>query len=203
VNTLIIDNYDSFTYNLYQYVGEIDQRPLVVRNDRITVDGVVRLRPDRIIISPGPGSPEDPEYFGVCTRVILELGQTVPVLGVCLGHQGIIHAFGGRIVRAPEVMHGKTSRITHDGTGVFRGLPGAFDVMRYHSLVGDPAAIPDCLEVTARTADGVVMGARHRRLPIEGIQFHPESIGTTVGKSLLRNFLDARPVAGSRNGAPH
>jgi len=192
VNTIIIDNYDSFTFNLYQYIGELDERPQVFRNDRITLEKLVRLRPDRIIISPGPGSPDDPNYFGICRRVILELGRTIPVLGVCLGHQGIIHAFGGRILRAREVMHGKTSRVIHENVGVFRGLPPCFDAMRYHSLVGEGASMPDCLQITATTDDHVIMGVRHRDYPIEGIQFHPESIGTGVGKQILMNFLQVQ-----------
>ena len=189
MKTVILDNYDSFTFNLYQYLGELDERPLVFRNDRITLDGLKELRPDRIIISPGPGNPEDPAYFGVCKGAILEMGPTVPVLGVCLGHQGIIHAFGGRVVRAPQVMHGKTSFVFHDGAGVLRGLPRPFEAMRYHSLVGEPATLPDCLEVTARTEDGIIMGVQHRSYPIHGVQFHPESIGTAGGKQILENFL--------------
>ena len=189
MKTVILDNYDSFTFNLYQYVGEIDERPLVYRNDKITLDELRRLKPDRIIVSPGPGSPEDPEYFGVCRQAILELGPIIPVLGVCLGHQGIVHCFGGRVVRAREVMHGKTSYIFHNEHGVFAGLPRAFEVMRYHSLVGEPASLPDCLEVTAKTWDDVIMGVQHKQYPIHGVQFHPESIGTTFGKQLLENFI--------------
>ncbi len=189
MKTVILDNYDSFTFNLYQYVGELDERPLVFRNDRIAFADLARLRPDRIIVSPGPGSPEDPRYFGICRQVILELGPTIPLLGVCLGHQGIIHAFGGRVVRAREVMHGKTSDISHVGEGIYEGLPASFEAMRYHSLVGDRDTLPACLEVTAWTSGGIVMGVRHRTYPIEGIQFHPESVGTSVGKQLLRNFL--------------
>jgi len=189
VKTIIIDNYDSFTFNLYQYVGELDERPLVFRNDQISFDELLSHHPDCIIISPGPGRPEDPSYFGICGRVILELGPSVPLLGICLGHQGIIDAFGGRVVRAAEVMHGKTSPIVHEGRGVFCGLPSPFEAMRYHSLVGDPATLPSCLELTAKTKEGVIMAVRHREYPIEGIQFHPESVGTAVGKKLLANFL--------------
>jgi anthranilate synthase component II len=191
MKTVILDNYDSFTYNLYQYIGELDERPAVFRNDQVRLDELIAMRPDRILISPGPGSPEDASYFGVCTQAILRLGTYIPILGVCLGHQGIIHAFGGRIVRAKEAMHGKTSHVVHNGMGVFRGLPTSFEAMRYHSLVGDAESLPDCLEVTARTSDGVIMGVRHREYPIEGIQFHPESIGTVVGKRLLANFMRA------------
>jgi anthranilate synthase/aminodeoxychorismate synthase-like glutamine amidotransferase len=189
MKTVILDNYDSFTFNLYQYVGEADERPLVYRNDKISFDELTSLEPDRIIVSPGPGSPEDPAYFGICKQAILELGPTVPILGVCLGHQGIIHSLGGRVIKAAEVMHGKTSYVYHNGHAMFRGVPRAFEAMRYHSLVGDPTTIPDCLEVTAKTWDDVIMAVRHREYPIYGIQFHPESIGTAVGKQLLRNFL--------------
>lgn len=190
MRTLIIDNYDSFTFNLYQYVGELDERPLVYRNDALTLEQVKALAPERIIISPGPGSPENPDYFGVCKQVILELGQYIPILGVCLGHQGIIHAFGGKVVRSPQPMHGKVSPIEHDGRGVFQDIPRRIEVMRYHSLVGEPTSLPACLEVTAQTLEGdIIMGVRHRELPIHGIQFHPESIGTQTGKQMLRNFL--------------
>jgi anthranilate synthase component 2 len=195
MKTVILDNYDSFTFNLYQYVGELDERPRVLRNDELTFEELASLRPDRIIISPGPGRPENPCYFGICRRVILELGQRVPILGVCLGHQGIVDAFGGRIVRAPAAMHGKTSPVRHDGRGVYAGLPPVFDAMRYHSLAGDAQSMPDCLDVTAWTADNVVMGVRHRTFPIEGIQFHPESIGTPCGKALIANFLRGDRVA--------
>ena len=193
---LIIDNYDSFTYNLYQYVGEIMLSATkfftldVKRNDEITIAQIKKNRYDRIIISPGPGSPDDPKYFGVCAAVILQLGQTTPLLGVCLGMQGIAHYFGGRVVRAKLPMHGKTSIITHDRKGVFTGLPQGLEVMRYHSLIVDPAHLPDELEVTARTKEGgEIMGLRHKKYPIEGIQFHPESFATEGGKQMVRNFL--------------
>jgi anthranilate synthase/aminodeoxychorismate synthase-like glutamine amidotransferase len=189
MKTIIIDNYDSFTFNLYQYIGELDERPLVFRNDAITVAELVSLRPDRVIISPGPGNPEDPAYFGICREAIRVLGASVPLLGVCLGHQGIFSCFGGRVVRAKQVMHGKTSNIFHDNSEMFSGLPQPFEAMRYHSLVGDPATLPDCLEVTARTEDGIIMGLRHREFPIYGVQFHPESIGTASGRRLIENFL--------------
>jgi anthranilate synthase component II len=189
MKTVILDNYDSFTFNLYQYVGELDERPVVIRNDRMAVADLARLRPDRIIISPGPGSPDDPRYFGICTQVILELGPSVPLLGVCLGHQGIIHAFGGRVVRAGEVMHGKTSYISHVGQGIYQDLPPSFEAMRYHSLIGERDTLPACLEITAWTSGDIIMGVRHRTYPVEGIQFHPESIGTLAGKQLLWNFL--------------
>ncbi len=189
MKTVIIDNYDSFTYNLYQYLGELDERPLVFRNDRITAEEVKQLAPDRIIISPGPGNPENPAYFGVCRQVILELGKTIPLLGVCLGHQGIAAAFGGSVVRSPEVMHGKTSEVFHDSSALFAGLPQPFQVMRYHSLVADKPTFPDTLIATAHTSDGIIMGLRHRDLPIYGVQFHPESIGTPAGRRLIENFI--------------
>ena len=189
MKTLIIDNYDSFTFNLFQYLGELDEAPIVYRNDQITLAQVEALAPDRIVISPGPGNPENPAYFGVCREVILELGPRIPLLGVCLGHQGICAAFGGKVVRAPYVMHGKTSEITHDKSELYAGISTPFEVMRYHSLVADPESIPDCLTVTARTHDGIIMGLRHKTFPIHGVQFHPESIGTGPGRRLIENFL--------------
>ena len=194
---LILDNYDSFTYNLYQYVGELlssSKEPFtldVVRNDAVTLDEIQERKYDRIIISPGPGDPSDKKYFGVCSGVITQLGKTTPVLGVCLGMQGIAHYFGGRVVRATLPLHGKTSIIQHDGKGVFAGLPQGLEVMRYHSLIADAASLPACLEVSARAGDtGEVMGLRHREYPIEGIQFHPESFATQGGHEMLKNFLD-------------
>jgi anthranilate synthase component II len=200
MKTVILDNYDSFTFNLYQYLGELGECPLVFRNDRVTLDGLRDVAPDRIIISPGPGSPDDDSYFGVCRRAILELGRTVPVLGVCLGHQGIVHAFGGRIVRAKRPMHGKAALIRHTGAGVLRGLPRPFEGMLYHSLAADPDAVPACLEVTAWADDGTVMAVRHRALPIHGVQFHPESVGTPQGKQVLANFLSSPPPRKGRPG---
>jgi len=198
MSTLIIDNYDSFTYNLYQYLGELGGDPSVVRNDEVTLAEVRERSPRRIVISPGPGSPDDPRYFGVCADVIRELGPELPVLGVCLGHQGIIHVFGGRVSRAPFPVHGKVWRVEHDGSGLFTGLRSPIEAMRYHSLMGEQLELPDCLQINARTDDGLVMGVRHRHFPIHGIQFHPESIGTPQGKQLLGNFLrlDARVPAG-------
>lgn len=189
MKTLILDNYDSFTFNLFQYVSGIAAPPVVCRNDAVTIEEIAAKRFDRIIISPGPGEPDDPKYFGICRDVILELGHQIPILGVCLGHQGIISAFGGTIRRAAMPMHGKTSRISHDGKGVFSGVANSVEVMRYHSLVGDPSTLPECLEPTATTAEGELMAVRHRHLPIHGVQFHPESIGTPIGKTLLRNFM--------------
>jgi len=185
---LLVDNYDSFTYNLVQELGELGAEPVVHRNDAIDVAGIRAARPDGVIISPGPGRPED---GGVSMAVVAELGGEIPILGVCLGHQCIGQVYGGRIVPAPELMHGKTSAIFHTGVGVFADVPNPFDATRYHSLVVDRASVPDVLEVTAETPDGVVMGLRHRDLPVEGVQFHPESILTPEGPDLLANFLGA------------
>jgi anthranilate synthase component 2 len=183
---LIIDNYDSFTYNLAQYLGELGHAPVVHRNDEITLGDVEAMKPDRIVISPGPGRPED---AGITVDVIRQLGRRTPVLGVCLGHQGIGHAFGGEVVRAPVLMHGKVSSIQHDGRGLFAGVSQPFVAGRYHSLiVADPP--PEALEVTARTDDGIIMGLRHREWPVHGVQFHPESVLTGEGRKILRNFLE-------------
>ena len=188
MNVLILDNYDSFTYNLYQQVGRlIAGTPTVFRNDEIDLEGIKKLAPDRIVVSPGPGHPENDRDFGVCKDVILELGQSVPILGVCLGHQGMIHHLGGRVVRAPSIVHGKMWTVTHDGRGMFDGLPEKIEVMRYHSLVGEE--IPDTLEVTAQTDDGLVMAVRHKTWPMHGLQFHPESVGTPLGDEMLRRFI--------------
>ena len=184
---VVVDNYDSFVYNLVQYLGELGADPLVYRNDAISVDQIADLSPDAILISPGPGRPDD---AGVSNDVIRDLGPMIPTLGVCLGHQCIGAVFGGAIVRAPQIMHGKTSQISHVDSGVFRGIPDPFEATRYHSLVIERSTFPsDALEITAETADGVIMGVRHRSLPIEGVQFHPESILTASGNDLLRNFL--------------
>ena len=227
MKVLIIDNYDSFTFNLYQYVGEILQAQqseieqtevIVKRNDEITLAQVQAMNPDRIIISPGPGSPDDPAYFGVCSEVITEMGKATPLLGVCLGMQGIAHVFGAKVVRAGLPMHGKTSPITHDASSVFAGLPQELDIMRYHSLMVQANSMPDCLQVTAVVAntdashdnnkqnqDNItidhqtlqemalsgqeIMGLRHKDYPIQGVQFHPESFATEGAKRLLSNFL--------------
>ena len=191
MRVLILDNYDSFAWNLVQLVGACGAEPVVRRNDAVDVDGARRLRPDRIIVSPGPGRPDRPGWFGACGDIIRELGPEIPMLGVCLGHQGLAHVCGGRVVHAPEVMHGKTSRVTHDGRGVFRGLPSPIEVMRYHSLTVDPSTLPGDLEISARTDDGVIMGLRHRRWPAEGVQFHPESVGTDTGRAMIETFLGA------------
>jgi anthranilate synthase/aminodeoxychorismate synthase-like glutamine amidotransferase len=187
---VLIDNYDSFVYNLYQALGELTGvEARVVRNDRTSVEAIAAERPTHLIISPGPGNPEDPVWFGICRELILTLGRTVPLLGVCLGHQGIGAAFGGRVVRAPKVMHGKTSLIRHEGEGLFEGLESPLEVMRYHSLMIDPGTLPASLRVTASNEEGLIMGVAHREHPIVGVQFHPESIGTRSGLRLLRNFL--------------
>ena len=212
---LIIDNYDSFTFNLYQYIGEILQSRtenafekvsvLVFRNDEISLDDIKKEAPDRIIISPGPGSPDQEAYFGVCAETIVELGKTTPILGVCLGMQGIAHYMGGNVVRATLPMHGKTSTITHDKKGVFREIPQGIEIMRYHSLMVDAASLPDCLEITSVVSPAdtcehedlkalalkgcEIMGIRHKEYPIEGIQFHPESFATEGSKNMLENFI--------------
>ena len=188
VRVLLVDNYDSFTYNLVQELGELGAEPVVFRNDAIDVAGIRSLGVDALIISPGPGRPED---GGISLAVVAELAGELPILGVCLGHQCIGQAYGGRVVAAPQLMHGKTSAVFHAGTGVFDELPNPFEATRYHSLVVDRDSLPDVLEVTAETADGVVMGLRHRELDVEGVQFHPESILTPQGPGLLRNFLSA------------
>jgi anthranilate synthase/aminodeoxychorismate synthase-like glutamine amidotransferase len=185
---LMIDNYDSFTYNLVQYLGELGAMVDVVRNDAEDVDSLLERRPDGVVVSPGPGVPES---AGVSLEVVRRFGDArIPVFGVCLGHQSIGTVYGGRIVRAREIMHGKTSTMLHEGRGVFAGLPQPFEATRYHSLVIEPASCPEILEVTARTSDGEIMGVRHRDLPVEGVQFHPESILTKVGKQVLQNFID-------------
>ncbi len=216
----IIDNYDSFTYNLYQFIGEILEAEQqqgtidsfdiqVKRNDEVVIEQIEAAQPDRIIISPGPGSPDDPKYFGICAEAIRRLGKKTPLLGVCLGMQGIVHIFGGKVVKAPLPMHGKISPITHNGQGVFTDIPDQLEVMRYHSLIAESESIPECLEVTAAVGelgnddldnlerihqggDFEIMGVRHREYPIQGIQFHPESFATEGGKELIRNFLFGR-----------
>jgi anthranilate synthase/aminodeoxychorismate synthase-like glutamine amidotransferase len=183
---LVIDNYDSFTYNLVQYLGELGQEVRVFRNDAITVDEIADLKPDRIVISPGPCTPKE---AGISVETITRLAGTIPILGVCLGHQSIGEAFGGEVVRAARLMHGKTSLIQHDGKTIFRSLPNPFEATRYHSLIVRRDTLPACLEISAETAEGEIMGLRHRTLSVEGVQFHPESILTRPGMDLLRNFL--------------
>ena len=215
----IIDNYDSFTFNLYQFIGEILESEknkghidhfniTVKRNDEVSLADIQQVNPDRIIISPGPGSPDDKHYFGVCSDVIIQLGKTIPLLGVCLGMQGIVHCFGGQIIKAPLPMHGKISPVNHDNTGVFADMPDQLEVMRYHSLIADSKHIPECLRICATVGslkqtdfndrdklathgDFEIMGVQHTEYPIYGIQFHPESFATEGGKDLIRNFLFA------------
>ncbi|MCY4019762.1 MAG: aminodeoxychorismate/anthranilate synthase component II [Chloroflexi bacterium] len=188
---LVIDNYDSFTYNIVQELGELGAELTVYRNDKITVDEIRALQPDRIVISPGPGYPCD---AGVSLELIRELGSEIPTLGVCLGHQAIGEAYGGVVVHAPELMHGKTSMIYHGGDTIFGGIPDPFEATRYHSLIVEEASLPDCLMITARTASGEIMGLRHKQHPVIGVQFHPESILTTYGMKMLGNFLQFQPL---------
>ncbi len=189
MTTLLIDNYDSFTYNLYQYLSELGAEVVVHRNDQVTVEECEALAPERVVISPGPGRPSG---AGVSTELVRRFAGKAPVLGVCLGHQCICEAFDGEIVGAGEIKHGKTSAISHDGQGVFAGLPDPFTAVRYHSLAADPPSLPKSLTVSARSESGVIMGLRHERYTVEGVQFHPESIATEHGKALLQNFLDIR-----------
>ena len=191
MKVLVIDNYDSFVYNLVQYLGELGGDPIVYRNDQLTLQQAMELDPQRIVISPGPGTPENPRYFGVCSVILREMSCKIPTLGVCLGHQGIISVFGGKIVRAKRLMHGKTSKVKHDGKGLFEGIKNPFTATRYHSLVGEKNSIPSCIEVTAEsTDDNEIMGVRHRTYPITGVQFHPESILCEDGKKIIKNFLE-------------
>ena len=183
---LVIDNYDSFTYNLVQYLGELGADIQVVRNDQTTVEAIEKQAPERIVISPGPKTPSE---AGICLDVITAFSGRIPILGVCLGHQAIGQAFGGQVIRAPQLMHGKTSEIQHDGKTLFEGLPNPFPATRYHSLIVERETLPACLEVSAYTSDGLIMGLRHREMKVEGVQFHPESILTKAGKQLLGNFL--------------
>jgi len=183
---LVIDNYDSFTYNLVQYLGELGAQLEVRRNDQITLDEIEQVAPERIVISPGPKTPSE---AGICLDVIRTFSGRIPLLGVCLGHQAIGQAFGGQVIRAPEIMHGKTSLISHDGKTIFSGLPNPFPATRYHSLIVERGSLPECLAVSATSPDGLIMGLRHKTLNVEGVQFHPESVLTDSGKQLLANFL--------------
>ncbi|CAM8658317.1 PabA Anthranilate/para-aminobenzoate synthases component II [Acidimicrobiia bacterium] len=184
---LVLDNYDSFVFNLVQYLGEMGAEPTVHRSDALSIEQIIDIAPDGILISPGPGRPED---AGISIEVITQLGGKIPIFGVCLGHQCIGQVYGGDVVRAPQIMHGKTSLISHGGVGVFAGLPDPFEATRYHSLVVERSSIPDVLEITAQTEDGLVMGLRHREFDVEGVQFHPESILTVGGHQLVGNFLE-------------
>ena len=184
---LLIDNYDSFTYNLYQYLCELGADVRVARNDKISLEEIEAMAPQGIVVSPGPGTPKE---AGISGEVVARFGEKLPVLGVCLGHQTIGYTYGGVVEQAPEIMHGKTSMVYHDGKGLYEGLPNPFEAIRYHSLIVNPESLPESLEVTSRTEDGIVMGVRHKNLPVEGVQFHPESIMTRVGHDLLRNYLN-------------
>ncbi len=184
---LLIDNYDSFTYNLVHYLGELGAESVVVRNDKITVDEVMANKPKAIVLSPGPCTPNE---AGVCLDLIKAAGPTIPLLGVCLGHQAIGQTYGGKVIRAPQPMHGKLSTITNTGEGLFKGLPKSFEITRYHSLIVERATLPDCLKITAETDDGLIMGLQHKTHPVHGVQFHPESIASQQGHALLANFLD-------------
>lgn len=184
---IIIDNYDSFTYNLYQYVGELNEEMLVIRNDEMTIEEIAKLNPEKIILSPGPGRPEN---AGVCVDIIKTLGNKIPILGICLGHQAIGYAYGAKIVRADKIMHGKTSFVFHKGENIFKDIKNPIEAMRYHSLVIDRPTLPGDLEITAYTEEGVIMGVKHKIYPVYGLQFHPESILTEEGKKILINFLE-------------
>lgn len=190
MKVLVIDNYDSFVYNIVQYLGEMNAKPMVYRNDELTLEKALELDPERIVISPGPGTPEEDRYFGVCSLILKHMSLKIPTLGICLGHQGIASTFGGKVVRAKSLMHGKTSFVMHDGEGIFKRVKNPICATRYHSLVVDRNSLPGCLKVTAVALDdGEVMGIRHAAYPIEGVQFHPESILTEFGKEILKNFL--------------
>jgi len=191
MKALVIDNYDSFVYNLVQYIGELGAETIVYRNDQVDLKQLAEIKPDRIVISPGPGTAEDERYFGVCTQILQTMSRAIPTLGVCLGHQGIINVFGGKIIHAKRLMHGKTCTIKHDQKGIFRGVRNPFTATRYHSLAGERRSIPSCLEITAECVDdGEIMGVRHVKYPIDGVQFHPESILCEDGKIIIKNFLD-------------
>ncbi len=191
---ILIDNYDSFTYNLVHFLGELGAEVTVARNDAITVDALLDAAPQAVVMSPGPC---DPDRAGICLELVMRAAGKIPLLGVCLGHQAIGQAFGGKVVRAPYVMHGKLSPVRHNGTGVFRGLPSPFQATRYHSLTVERESLPDCLEITAETDDGVILGLAHREMPVHGVQFHPESIASQQGHALLKNFLEIVEAAAS------
>ena len=193
MKVLVIDNYDSFVYNLVQYIGELGAETVVYRNDQVSLEKLKELKPDRIVISPGPGNPQDEKYFGVCTAILQSMSKTIPTLGVCLGHQGIVYTFGGKVIAAKKLMHGKTCTIKHDEKGIFRGVRNPFNATRYHSLAGERCSIPPCLRITAEAVDdGEIMGIRHIEYPIFGVQFHPESILCEDGKLIIKNFLEGK-----------
>jgi anthranilate synthase component 2 len=193
MKVVVIDNYDSFVYNLVQYIGELGAETIVYRNDQVNLKQLAEAKPDRIVISPGPGTPEDERYFGVCTEILQTMSPSIPTLGVCLGHQGIINAYCGKIIHAKRLMHGKTCTIKHNEMGIFSGVRNPFTATRYHSLAGERSSIPSCLEITAESVDdGEIMGVRHVKFPIDGVQFHPESILCEDGKIIIKNFLDGR-----------
>ena len=196
---ILIDNYDSFTYNLVHYLGELGAPCEVIRNDKITADAVLAKKPEAIVLSPGPCTPNE---AGICLELIEKAGGKVPLLGVCLGHQAIGQVYGGKVIRAPEPLHGKLSTIRHTDKGVFKGLPSTFDVTRYHSLIVERGSLPDALEVTAETPDGLIMGLQHKTLPVHGVQFHPESIASQQGHALLANFLQLAGMSPRRRNAP-
>ncbi|MEI7669223.1 MAG: aminodeoxychorismate/anthranilate synthase component II [Pseudomonadota bacterium] len=189
---LLIDNYDSFTYNLLHYLAELGNEVLVKRNDAITIAEIDAMKPEGIVISPGPGTPDD---AGICLELVKKLGGKIPLFGVCLGHQTIGQVFGGKVIRAEKQMHGKVSKIYHENKGVFQGIPSPFDATRYHSLIVEKSSLPDCIEITAQTEDGIIMGLQHKELSIHGVQFHPESIASQYGHEILRNFVEKTIVS--------
>ncbi len=196
---ILIDNYDSFTYNLVHFLGELGAESVVIRNDKVTAEEVIAQKPKAIVLSPGPCTPNE---AGVCLDLIAKAGATIPLLGVCLGHQSIGQSYGGKVIRAPVPMHGKLSRIRHTDKGVFKGLPQDFAITRYHSLIVERESLPDCLEITAETDDGLIMGLQHKQHPVHGVQFHPESIASEYGHALLANFLEFAGISPKRNAIP-
>ncbi len=196
---ILIDNYDSFTYNLVHFLGQLGAESVVIRNDKVTAEEVIAQKPRAIVLSPGPCTPNE---AGVCLDLIAKAGATIPLMGVCLGHQSIGQAYGGKVIRAPVPMHGKLSTIRHTGKGIFKGLPQDFEITRYHSLIVERATLPDCLEITAETADGLIMGLQHNSHPVHGVQFHPESIASEYGHALLANFLELAGISPKRGAIP-